>query len=64
MEPSQQTDESLHSVPADIRVRVMAAVLDELARWGVERFSVEAMRGSATASMRRRSTGTGVTGSN
>ncbi len=43
MQPSQQADESLNSVPADFRVRVMAAVLDELARWGVERFSVEAM---------------------
>jgi|ERR1700744_2463972 AcrR family transcriptional regulator len=29
--------------PADFRARVMPAVLDELARWGVERFSVEAM---------------------
>ncbi|MEE6177826.1 TetR-like C-terminal domain-containing protein [Mycobacterium sp. 050134] len=30
-------------VPDDVRARVMPAVLDELARWGVERFSVEAM---------------------
>src|ERR1700754_520050 len=29
--------------PADFRARVMPAVLDELARWGVERFSVEAL---------------------
>ena len=27
----------------EIRARVMPAVIDELARWGVERFSVEAM---------------------
>jgi AcrR family transcriptional regulator len=31
------------AVPADIRARVMPAALDELARWGVERFSIEAM---------------------
>ncbi|MCV7381017.1 TetR family transcriptional regulator [Mycobacterium alsense] len=31
------------SVPPDVRARVMPAVIDELARWGVERFSVEAM---------------------
>lgn len=40
MQPSQPTGES---VPADLRARVMPAVIDELARWGVERFSVEAM---------------------
>jgi AcrR family transcriptional regulator len=40
MQPSQQPD---HGVPADIRARVMPAALDELARWGVERFSIEAM---------------------
>lgn len=40
MQPSQQPD---HAVPADIRARVMPAALDELARWGVERFSIEAM---------------------
>jgi AcrR family transcriptional regulator len=40
MQPSQQPDTS---VPADIRARVMPAALDELARWGVERFSIEAM---------------------
>ncbi len=40
MQPSEPPDES---VPADIRARVMPAVIDELARWGVERFSVEAM---------------------
>ena len=38
MQPSQQ-----QPVPADIRAQVMPAVLDELARWGVERFSVEAL---------------------
>jgi AcrR family transcriptional regulator len=40
MQPSQPPNES---VPADFRARVMPAVTDELARWGVERFSVEAM---------------------
>lgn len=40
MQPSRRHDES---VPADVRARVMPAVIDELARWGVERFSVEAM---------------------
>jgi AcrR family transcriptional regulator len=40
MQPSQPPD---NSVPADVRARVMPAVIDELARWGVERFSVEAM---------------------
>ncbi len=40
MRPSQPPDES---VPDDIRARVMPAVLDELARWGVERFSIEAL---------------------
>jgi AcrR family transcriptional regulator len=43
MQSSQPPDESPDDVPADIRARVMPAVLDELARWGVERFSVEAM---------------------
>ena len=43
MQPSQPLDESRVAVPADIRARVMPAVIDELARWGVERFSVEAM---------------------
>jgi AcrR family transcriptional regulator len=43
MQPSQSPDESLDAIPADIRARVMTAVLDELASWGVERFSVEAM---------------------
>jgi hypothetical protein len=33
----------VEGIPADIRARVMSAVLDELARWGIERFSVEAM---------------------
>lgn len=40
MRPSQPPD---GSVPADIRARVMPAVIDELVRWGVERFSVEAL---------------------
>lgn len=40
MQPSQPPDES---VPADVRARVMAAALDELSRWGVERFSIEAL---------------------
>jgi AcrR family transcriptional regulator len=43
MEPPQPPDEPLEPVPPDIRARVMPAVLDELARWGVERFSVEVM---------------------
>lgn len=40
MQPSRRGDEP---VPADVRARVMPAVIDELARWGVERFSVEAL---------------------
>ncbi len=43
MATPQQPNESLDAIPADVRARVMAAVLDELARWGVERFSVEAL---------------------
>jgi AcrR family transcriptional regulator len=43
MQPSQLPDESAGPIPADIRARVMPAVIDELARWGVERFSVEAL---------------------
>lgn len=43
MRPSQGPDVSPAAIPADLRARVMPAVLDELARWGVERFSVEAM---------------------
>jgi AcrR family transcriptional regulator len=43
MQPSQSPDESLDAIPADIRARVMPAVIDELTRWGVERFSIEAM---------------------
>src|SRR6201993_3445564 len=43
MRPSRPPDESVVAVPADIRDRVMPAVIDELARWGGERFSVEAM---------------------
>jgi AcrR family transcriptional regulator len=40
MQPYRPPDEV---VPADIRARVMPAAVDELARWGVERFSIEAM---------------------
>jgi AcrR family transcriptional regulator len=40
MQPSQS---HVEPVPADIRAQVMPAVLDELARWGVERFSIEAL---------------------
>ena len=40
MQPAQPPVESL---PADVRARVMAAALDELSRWGVERFSIEAL---------------------
>lgn len=40
MQPAQPTEES---VPADVRARVMVAALDELTRWGVERFSIEAL---------------------
>ncbi|WP_082983689.1 TetR-like C-terminal domain-containing protein [Mycobacterium scrofulaceum] len=40
MQPAEPTRES---VPADVRTRVMPAVLDELARWGLERFSIEAL---------------------
>jgi len=43
MQPSQSPVESPDAVPADIRARVMPAVLHELTRWGVERFSVEAL---------------------
>jgi AcrR family transcriptional regulator len=43
MQSSQPPDQSVAAVPADIRARVMPAVVDELARWGVERFSVEAL---------------------
>lgn len=40
MPPSEPIRES---VPDDVRARVMPAVLDELSRWGVERFSIEAL---------------------
>jgi AcrR family transcriptional regulator len=43
MVPSQRTDQSVEAIPAEIRARVRDAALDELARWGVERFSVEAL---------------------
>lgn len=40
---SQPNAVSTGSVPADVWALVMPAVLDELARWGVERFSIEAL---------------------
>ncbi|MGB9227165.1 TetR-like C-terminal domain-containing protein [Mycobacterium sp.] len=43
MQPSQSLGASLGAIPADLRAQVMPAVLDELSRWGVERFSVEAL---------------------
>ncbi|CDO89343.1 TetR family transcriptional regulator [Mycobacterium triplex] len=43
MPPDQRPEASPGAVPAEIRAQVMPAVLDELARWGVERFSVEAL---------------------
>src|ERR1700728_4336944 len=43
MGQSQPPNEHVVAVPADVRARVMPAVLDELARWGVERFSIEAL---------------------
>ncbi|OBK20634.1 TetR family transcriptional regulator [Mycobacterium asiaticum] len=43
MRPSRSKETSLRAVPADVRAKVMPAVLDELARWGVERFSIEAL---------------------
>ncbi len=43
MQPSQSPDHPMDAVPDDVRSLVMPAVIDELARWGVERFSVEAM---------------------
>jgi AcrR family transcriptional regulator len=39
MPPSGPPD----AVSAEIRAQVMPAVLDELSRWGVERFSIEAL---------------------
>jgi AcrR family transcriptional regulator len=43
MQPAQPPDESVDAAPAEVRAQVMPAVLDELARWGVERFSIEAL---------------------
>lgn len=43
MSPDQPPDELPDAVPAHVRAQVMPAVLDELARWGVERFSIEAL---------------------
>lgn len=43
MKPSQPRHAAKAAVPDDIRALVLPAVLDELASWGIERFSVEAM---------------------
>jgi AcrR family transcriptional regulator len=43
MPPSRSLGQSVEVAPAETRARVMTAALDELARWGVERFSIEAM---------------------
>ncbi|CAM2974520.1 TetR family transcriptional regulator [Mycobacterium intermedium] len=43
MEPSRPRHAAQAAIPDDVRARVLPAVLDELACWGVERFSVEAM---------------------
>jgi AcrR family transcriptional regulator len=43
MEQAQPPDDDVVAAPADVRALVMPAVLDELAHWGVERFSVEAL---------------------
>ncbi len=43
MQSSQPEIVSAGVVPADVWACVMPAVLDELARWGVERFSIEAL---------------------
>ncbi|WP_231639362.1 TetR-like C-terminal domain-containing protein [Mycobacterium sp. Marseille-P9652] len=43
MQPSRPPEEHPDVVSADVRARVMPAVIDELSRWGVERFSVEAL---------------------
>jgi len=43
MGSAKPSDALLDAVPADVRARVMPAVIDELARWGVERFSIEAL---------------------
>ncbi|GAA4298097.1 TetR-like C-terminal domain-containing protein [Mycobacterium paraffinicum] len=40
MRPSEPSGDS---IPAEVRALVMPAVLDELTRWGVERFSIEAL---------------------
>lgn len=43
MQSTPSTETSRPAVPAEIRARVLPAVLDELSRWGVERFSIEAL---------------------
>jgi AcrR family transcriptional regulator len=43
MHPSPTPDEAMTDAPPDIRARVLAAAFDELVRWGVDRFSIEAM---------------------
>jgi AcrR family transcriptional regulator len=40
---SQPHAVSTGAVPADVWAQIMRAVLDELAHWGVERFSIEAL---------------------
>ena len=52
MLPSRRPDQSVGAIPAEIRARVMAAALDELARWGVEQFTSRPLA-SATSSIRR-----------
>lgn len=43
MRPTRPPETDPLAIPAEIRAQVMPAVLDELTRWGVERFSVEAL---------------------
>ena len=42
-EPSSTSGSTYDSVPETLRQRVFVAALDELAKWGLERFSIEAM---------------------
>jgi len=42
-QPSKRSRFADDSVPEPLRTQVLAAALDELSRWGVERFSIEAM---------------------
>jgi AcrR family transcriptional regulator len=43
MQRARRPEKASDAVPAEVRAQVMPAALDELARWGVERFSIEAM---------------------